>query len=184
MDITFNIDISYKDWFKPQKCPVCGNISLTLGETVDVGFGDGPYGRKCGPDTCDICFYVEQGPDPSDKPIEYYKECWKKGIIPNSDLPILKRGTLSQEYKNWITENVNGDGYGKCRSICYNMVKAYPILQRVYGTYYDFTWGERTHFWCIDKENYIIDPTAMQFPSKGTGSYIINRFYPLEYDEV
>jgi hypothetical protein len=44
-------------------------------------------------------------------------------------------------------------------------------------------WGARDHFWCVDGEDNVVDPTASQFPSKGTGVYAMNRFYPIELDK-
>ena len=163
------------------QCPVCKNFSLELGERVDVGFGPS-LGPKCGPDHCDICGYVEQGPDPTDYPIEHFIKCWNENINPWPPRPKMLHKPLLQKYIDWMSEHVKDDGYGKCRETCRAMVIAFPELRRVYGTYYCMIWGPRSHFWCIDTDNYIIDPTSEQFPSKGGGLYSLGRFYPIEID--
>ena len=155
-------------------CPVCSNDSLEEGERVDVGFGTA-MGVKCGPDHCNVCGYVEAGPDPHDPPIEYFKDCWAKGINPNSNVLEMKRASLSQEHLDWIQNNVK-DSYGKCLFYTAKLQEQFPNLRRVYGFYYCPIWGERNHFWCITEQNTVVDPTASQFPSKGTGSYVMIRF--------
>jgi len=56
------------------------------------------------------------------------------------------------------------------------MVAAFPGLRQAYGNYYCFVWGERGHFWCVDLEKYIVDPTSQQFPSRGRGLYSLKYF--------
>jgi len=51
------------------------------------------------------------------------------------------------------------------------MQKIFNELTAVRGHYYCPVWGKREHWWLVDKDNEIIDPTAMQFPSKGLGIY-------------
>jgi hypothetical protein len=74
-------------------------------------------------------------------------------------------------YLEWIEQNVP-DPRGTCREVTEEMAKEFPELRRVRGCYYCWTWGEREHWWLVDEVNdRIIDPTAAQFPSKGTGTY-------------
>ena len=155
-------------------CPVCGNDSLELGERCDVGWGT-QLGPKVGPDMCPICMYVEAGPDPHDLPLSHYKECWQKGISPIVEVPPMKHGVTDERYVAWISENVS-DPYGNCLKYCVAMQKVFPELRRVYGMYYCMTWGEREHFWCVDADNNVIDPTSAQFPSRGIGVYKMTRF--------
>lgn len=75
-------------------------------------------------------------------------------------------------YKDWIDANVKDNGYGQCQEMTIAMAIAFPELTRVRGHYYCYGWGEREHWWLITNEGEIIDPTAMQFPSKGIGAYV------------
>ncbi len=79
---------------------------------------------------------------------------------------------LSEQYKAWISEHVEGDGYGQCRQATEDMAKEFPELKRVRGHYFDSLWGKREHWWLVDPEGNIVDPTAMQFPTKGTNRYV------------
>jgi len=78
---------------------------------------------------------------------------------------------MKPEYKVWIAQNVKDNGYGQCDQITQEMQKAFPHLQRARGFYYCFLWGQRTHWWLVDTDDTIVDPTAAQFPSKGKGVY-------------
>ena len=75
-------------------------------------------------------------------------------------------------YSKWISENVGGTGYGKCADVTQAMADTFPELQRVRGHYYCLTWGERAHWWLVDESGNIVDPTARQFPSYGSGVYV------------
>lgn len=61
---------------------------------------------------------------------------------------------------------------GKCREMCEALLSKDPSLTLVRGHYYDTEWGEQQHWWCVDKNGAIVDPTKDQFPSKGLGLYI------------
>jgi hypothetical protein len=75
-------------------------------------------------------------------------------------------------YRDWITANVEGDGYGKCAEATQAMAAAFPELRRVRGHYYCSVWGERSHWWLVAEDGSIVDPTAGQFPSIGLGGYV------------
>lgn len=150
---------------------------------MDVGFGIS-YGVKVGPDSCSRCGFIEAGPDPTDKPLSHYIDCWKRGVDPHPPCPEMVRATLKPEYATWIRDHVEGDGYGKCRQVSGMMALVFPELKRVYGTYYCWIWGPRNHFWLVTAENHVVDPTAMQFPSRGCGTYVMNREYPVELDDT
>ena len=79
---------------------------------------------------------------------------------------------MSDSYTEWIEQNVNGTGYGKCSQITMDMANAFPSLRRVRGHYYCPVWGERAHWWLVDEDGTVIDPTAAQFPSRGMGPYV------------
>jgi hypothetical protein len=52
------------------------------------------------------------------------------------------------------------------------MQEAFPELTLVYGNYYCPIWGKRWHQWLVTADGEIVDPTAHQFPSNGTGEYV------------
>lgn len=54
--------------------------------------------------------------------------------------------------------------YGKCREVCDEMLKHFPELKLVGGYIYDASWGQRGHWWLVDEQGTIIDPTLIQFP--------------------
>lgn len=57
---------------------------------------------------------------------------------------------------------------GKCKEMCEALVADDPSLKMVRGHYYEPTWGrEEPHWWCVNAEGVIIDPTKLQFPSGG-----------------
>jgi hypothetical protein len=61
---------------------------------------------------------------------------------------------------------------GRCKAMSEALVAADPTLRLVRGHYYDAAWGgDQGHWWCVDTADKIIDPTAAQFPSNGTGIY-------------
>jgi hypothetical protein len=80
---------------------------------------------------------------------------------------------MNEKYLKWIEKNIPNyeSAYGKCRETCEKMLKEFPELKLVRGYYSCAVWGERMHWWLVDAENNIIDPTAIQFPTKGNGIY-------------
>lgn len=71
---------------------------------------------------------------------------------------------------------VSGSDYlrfrGKCREMSEELVTKDPSLTLVRGYYYDPHWGEQEHWWCVDSNGGVVDPTKDQFPSKGNGLYV------------
>ena len=64
--------------------------------------------------------------------------------------------------------------YGQCERVCRAMIGEFPELILCRGHYWDFAWGAREHWWietAAGESGEIIDPTAVQFPSKGAGIY-------------
>lgn len=61
---------------------------------------------------------------------------------------------------------------GKCKEMSEALVKADPSLRLIRGYYYCPFWGEQAHWWTVDKDGNVIDPTARQFPSMGEGEYV------------
>lgn len=158
------------------KCPVCDTSDdFYEGEYVDVGFGSGRgYGAKVGPDTCDNCGYTERGCDLNVPPLEWFQKCWAEKIPPYPDPPECRRGEFSLEYAQWIKWNVQEykDAYGQCNDVCKKMVRQFPELTIIHGTYLCAAIGPRHHSWCITAEGIIVDPTEIQFPSCGSGRYL------------
>lgn len=77
---------------------------------------------------------------------------------------------MKEKYKKWIEKNVTNP-YGACDEIAQKMELAFPELKRVRGHYHCDVWGERAHWWLVDQDGGIIDPTAKQFPSGGCSTY-------------
>src|SRR5512147_194408 len=61
---------------------------------------------------------------------------------------------------------------GKCREMAKQLCKADPTLRLVRGHYHCPEWGAQTHWWCVKPDGTIVDPSAAQFPSKGSGKYV------------
>lgn len=78
---------------------------------------------------------------------------------------------MKPEYESWIKTNIRENPFGECRMAAQVMASAFPALRIVRGHYYCLIWGERGHWWCEEKDGTVVDPTAAQFPTKGTGTY-------------
>jgi hypothetical protein len=50
------------------------------------------------------------------------------------------------------------------------MQAVFPELRLVRGHYHDEQWGRQEHWW-LQRGDRVIDPTAVQFPSAGSGLY-------------
>jgi hypothetical protein len=77
-------------------------------------------------------------------------------------------------YSDWIEANVSSipsEIIGTCRETCIEMSKFFPELIQKCGFYKDPIWGDRQHFWLQTPSGEIIDPTELQFPGYGVGSY-------------
>jgi len=62
---------------------------------------------------------------------------------------------------------------GKCKEMCEALVEDNPKLRMVRGHYFCPVWNTKEpHWWCVDEDGDIVDPTARQFGSKGHGDYI------------
>lgn len=61
---------------------------------------------------------------------------------------------------------------GKCKELSESLIKDNPSLRLVRGFYYEPYWNrEEEHWWCVDNEGRIHDPTRMQFPSGGVEDF-------------
>jgi hypothetical protein len=77
-------------------------------------------------------------------------------------------------YAAWVAEHVPDypAAYGKCLEVTLAMLEAFPELRRVRGHYQCPLWGERSHWWLVDQDGTVVDPTVRQFPSHGIGEYV------------
>ena len=80
---------------------------------------------------------------------------------------------MREIYKAWIRQNYPDyeSAYGHCAEATEAMVRAFPELRRASGFYHCPVIGERTHWWCVDPDGGVVDPTAKQFPSNGQFEY-------------
>lgn len=74
---------------------------------------------------------------------------------------------MTDKYQQWIAEWLKyNNPHNKCREAAEEMISIFPELQKVRGWVITPEYGEkypRQHWWCIDKNNNIIDPTASQW---------------------
>ena len=62
---------------------------------------------------------------------------------------------------------------GRCKEFCEELIENDPTLTLVRGHYWCPIWNTmEPHWWCINSNGDIIDPTKLQFPSVGYGEYI------------
>lgn len=79
-----------------------------------------------------------------------------------------------EAYKAWIEQHGSKspeEAWGRCKEYTDEMAKVFQDLEVRAGYYHCYIWGRRTHWWLITKNGIVVDPTAIQFPSKGTGEY-------------
>jgi len=72
------------------------------------------------------------------------------------------------------TEPAVGHDYslrGRCRELAERLAEQSPELILIRGYYYCSVWGRQPHWWCQDTDGRIVDPSARQFPSLGSGVY-------------
>lgn len=60
---------------------------------------------------------------------------------------------------------------GKCKEFSEALVASNPSLKLIRGYYHCPVWGKQAHWWCVDQDGKVVDPTAKQFPSRGLGEY-------------
>lgn len=79
---------------------------------------------------------------------------------------------MKQEYQKYIDKILHRDAWGHCKQQCEKMNKQFPELIPAKGWYFDAIWNEeREHHWLKTSDGEIIDPTAIQFPTKGMTNY-------------
>jgi hypothetical protein len=61
---------------------------------------------------------------------------------------------------------------GKCREMCESLIIERPDYVLVRGHYFEPAWDtSEAHWWCVDTNGTIQDPSALQFPSGGIAEY-------------
>lgn len=61
---------------------------------------------------------------------------------------------------------------GKCQEMCERLTALDPTLTMVRGHYYEPLWdSDEPHWWCVNSDGEIIDPTSKQFPSGGVKEF-------------
>lgn len=69
-------------------------------------------------------------------------------------------------YEQWIEAYVAAQPgrfvRGKCDKATQEMVKAFPELRRAAGFVFS-TFGREQHWWCVDPNKNVVDPTREQF---------------------
>ncbi len=75
-----------------------------------------------------------------------------------------------QWVQTWLAEHdaIESGGYGLCYKAAHDMAEAFPSLAVVSGhALCLYPWGKRGHWWCVEPNGTIVDPTAKQFPAIG-----------------
>ena len=130
------------------KCQVCGGeVETTAGER-----------------------YVNYNDETVRLPITYFK-CLKKGcgvrIITKEEIRKCK-----DDFYRHYREHVYKKYRGKCKEFSVKLVERDSSLRLVRGYYYcPMIQEEEMHWWCENERGEIIDPTAKQFWSEGSGTY-------------
>ena len=139
-------------------CPICNNDTLEEGEFCDVGVG---Y-VKCGPDHCYFCDYIEPSSHhPFDLGFSHYIKCWELQIYPHAPEAKSIRGEVNEKYLPYFKTKYE-EAFGHCYHACLELTEKFPELKIVQGTVHS-DMGLRDHYWCLDENNIIVDPTACQF---------------------
>lgn len=61
---------------------------------------------------------------------------------------------------------------GRCKELVDAAIQSDPTLTAVRGFYFCPVWGKRDqHWWAVKPDGTIVDPSALQFPSRGYGIY-------------
>lgn len=91
---------------------------------------------------------------------------------------------LKKHYRNWIEDNypTSDSAKRKCAEATQLMVEMFPELIRVRGLVhveepFDLPPTKTTHWWCVDPEGFIVDPTAHQYPTW------ISKYDPVDEDK-
>ena len=80
-------------------------------------------------------------------------------------MKILKKLAMNQKYKDWIEKNVTNPE-GNCHTYTKLMSETFPELRRIRGYYTPDPFSHSSpHWWLVDEQNNIVDPTINQYIS-------------------
>jgi len=75
---------------------------------------------------------------------------------------LVRESTL--KYEKWIRNYISKNRVlGNCKSACYEIQDEFPELEVVAGWAITQSHGKQEHFWCVDVEGEIVDPTHDQW---------------------
>ncbi len=89
-------------------------------------------------------------------------------------------------YAEWIAAYVaKHDGFvrGKCKKATEEMIATFPELRKAAGFVY-CRWGRDQHWWCVDPDGTIVDPTAAQFQGYIYGYKELDFADPEDVDSI
>ena len=81
---------------------------------------------------------------------------------------------MLEPYNTWLEMHgpqSSKEAYGNCKEYVDSMAAVFPELRVRAGYYHCCIWGKRQHWWLETSRGIVVDPTAIQFPSKGTCEY-------------
>lgn len=76
----------------------------------------------------------------------------------------------AKKYRDWMKENypTRTQSMGQCGKATERMVKEFPELRRTNGFIVVMGYPEpQMHWWCVDTEGNIVDPTRNQYSESG-----------------
>jgi hypothetical protein len=86
-------------------------------------------------------------------------------------------------YHDWIThKNDAADPFTQCGAWTLEMNEAFPELRRVAGEVILSNGWTRHHWWLVDPDGSIVDPTASQFSQDYFGKAVIVHYREIDED--
>ena len=86
--------------------------------------------------------------------------------------PFCLQNPLHEAKRQALLQRCGGYSTGMCQSFTSEFATAFPELRRVPGFYRCRDgWNGGEHWWLVDLQGAVIDPTADQFPDQGQGTY-------------
>jgi len=90
----------------------------------------------------------------------------------NAEQNQAEQGKKVEKYLRWVTDNVTEPPLGQCGKVANLLVRRFSELRRIDGRYICPVLGSKPHAWCVlTPDGQIVDGTAGQFPSNGSGEY-------------